>query len=265
MTLIAVPVSSPSADAIPAGAPRSCCASRRRHVRPWNRDQRERRQGEQRERGRRGHRPSVPVRAACQGRRSDDRPRRAPTTTRRLSGPFDYRVEDGVDVGSIVEIPFGHQTLEGVVVGLAETTDVPDEKLVAPKAVRADTLPRDLVDLARWMAEEYCSTPARALALVTPPPGKAKTYLLGRADRRRGKLTESSARCCPAAGADGRGPPGAAAAREARAGGDRASASSAGRRGRTRPRTSRSSSRRPSRTRSRRSRRRPARRTCCTA
>ena len=61
------------------------------------------------------------------------------TTTRRLSGPFDYRVEDGeVEVGSIVRIPFGHQKLDGVVVGLAETTEVPDEKLVSPTAVRAD-------------------------------------------------------------------------------------------------------------------------------
>jgi primosomal protein N' (replication factor Y) len=93
------------------------------------------------------------------------------TTTRRLTGPFDYRVDDGIEIGSIVKIPFGHQKLEGVVVGLAETTDVPDEKLVSPSAVRDDSLPRELVDLALWMAEEYCSTPARALALVTPPPG----------------------------------------------------------------------------------------------
>ena len=99
------------------------------------------------------------------------------TTTRRLSGPFDYRVDHEVQIGSIVRIPFGHQKLDGVVIGLAETTDVPDEKLVAPTNVREDSLPRDLVDLAIWMAEEYCSTPARALALVTPPPGKAKTYL----------------------------------------------------------------------------------------
>ena len=98
------------------------------------------------------------------------------TTTRRLSGPFDYRVhDDQVAVGSIVKIPFGHQKLEGVVVGLAETSEVADEKLVAPSSVRGDSIPRDLVDLALWMAEEYCSTPARALALVTPPPGKAKT------------------------------------------------------------------------------------------
>ncbi|HEX6026835.1 MAG TPA: primosomal protein N' [Solirubrobacter sp.] len=112
------------------------------------------------------------------------------TTTRRLSGPFDYRVEDQVQIGSIVKIPFGHQRLDGVVVGLAETSDLPDEKLVAPTSVREDSLPRDLVDLALWMAEEYCSTPARALALVTPPPGRAKTFLWAEPTGAEGRLTD---------------------------------------------------------------------------
>lgn len=112
------------------------------------------------------------------------------TTTRRLSGPFDYAA-DGFDLrpGSIVRIPFGHQQLDGVVVALAETTDVPPEKLVAPTAAREDTVPQDLVDLALWLAEEYCSTPARALAIVTPPPGKAKTSFYAEPTGETGKLT----------------------------------------------------------------------------
>src|SRR5262249_12318708 len=57
------------------------------------------------------------------------------------------------------------------------------------KARRDDTLPRDLVDLALWLGEEYCSTPARALALVTPPPGKAKTSLWAEPTGELGKLT----------------------------------------------------------------------------
>ena len=61
---------------------------------------------------------------------------------------------------------------------------------MTPTSVRDDSLPRDLVDLALWMAEEYCSTPARALALVTPPPGKAKTYLWAEPTGADGKLTE---------------------------------------------------------------------------
>ena len=38
-------------------------------------------------------------------------------------------------------------------------------------------MPADLVELALWMADEYCSTPARALSLVLPPPGSARTQL----------------------------------------------------------------------------------------
>jgi primosomal protein N' (replication factor Y) len=100
------------------------------------------------------------------------------TTTRRLSGPFDYRLpEQPVQVGSVVRVPFGHQALDGVVVELAEHSELPDERLVAPTAVRPESVPADLVELALWIATEYCSTPARALALVLPPPGRAKTAL----------------------------------------------------------------------------------------
>ena len=100
------------------------------------------------------------------------------TTTRRLAGPFDYALPDApVRVGSIVRIPFGRQALDGVVVGLAETTEVPAEKLVTPSAVREDSLPEELVGLALWMAAEYCSTPARALSLVLPPRGRPRTEL----------------------------------------------------------------------------------------
>ncbi|RKQ87977.1 replication restart DNA helicase PriA [Solirubrobacter pauli] len=113
------------------------------------------------------------------------------TTTRRLSGPFDYAADGlALQPGSIVRIPFGHQQLDGVVVSLAETTDVPAEKLVAPTSTREDTVPPDLVDLALWMAEEYCSTPARALAIVTPPPGKAKTFFYAEPTGETGKLTD---------------------------------------------------------------------------
>jgi primosomal protein N' (replication factor Y) len=100
------------------------------------------------------------------------------TTTRRLSGPFDYSLpEEPVGVGSIVRIPFGAQKLDGVVVGLAESSEVAPERLVAPLSVRRDSIPADLVDLALWMAGEYASTPARALSLVLPPPGKPREVL----------------------------------------------------------------------------------------
>jgi primosomal protein N' (replication factor Y) len=100
------------------------------------------------------------------------------TTTRRLAGPFDYALPEApVDVGSIVRVPFGRQALDGVVVGLAGSTEVAPEKLVTPTAVREDSIPAELVDLALWMADEYCSTAARALTLVLPPRGRPRTEL----------------------------------------------------------------------------------------
>jgi primosomal protein N' (replication factor Y) len=100
------------------------------------------------------------------------------TTTRRLAGPFDYRIGGAeVSVGSIVRIPFGRQELDGVVVGVTATSTVPPEKLVSLGAVREDSVPAELVQLAFWMAAEYCSTPARALALVLPPRGRPRLRL----------------------------------------------------------------------------------------
>jgi primosomal protein N' (replication factor Y) len=93
------------------------------------------------------------------------------TTARALRGPFDYLRPDGVGIGSVLVVPFGHRDVIGVVVGVAENSELADERLVAPRRVLDHDLPPELVELAGWIASEYCSTPARALALVSPPPG----------------------------------------------------------------------------------------------
>src|SRR2546423_989234 len=57
------------------------------------------------------------------------------TTARALRGPFDYLVPDhlaGVGEGSLLVVPFGRRRVLGVVVGMAERSDVPPERLVAP-------------------------------------------------------------------------------------------------------------------------------------
>ncbi len=91
------------------------------------------------------------------------------TTARALRGPFDYvRPDESVDVGSLLEVPFGRQRLQAVVTGLAEESE---HRLVAPLKVLPDALPADLVDLGLWLGREYASTPARALSLMLPPRG----------------------------------------------------------------------------------------------
>jgi primosomal protein N' (replication factor Y) len=95
------------------------------------------------------------------------------TTARALRGPFDYRLPEelraGVDVGSMLVVPFGRRQVLGVVVGLADSSDIAEEKLLAPLRALELGVPVDLVALAEWIAEEYCSTISRALALVLPP------------------------------------------------------------------------------------------------
>jgi primosomal protein N' (replication factor Y) len=93
-------------------------------------------------------------------------------TTRALRGPFDYRLPDrlgDVGVGSVLRIPFGRQRILGVVVGVAEASDLPPERLAEPLGALAAGAPADLVRLGLWVAHEYCSTPARGLELVLPP------------------------------------------------------------------------------------------------
>jgi primosomal protein N' (replication factor Y) len=95
------------------------------------------------------------------------------TTTRALRGPFDYRLPEelqgGVGVGSMLVVPFGRREVLGVVVGLADSSEVAEEKLLAPLRALELGVPVDLVALAEWIAAEYCSTIARALGLVLPP------------------------------------------------------------------------------------------------
>jgi primosomal protein N' (replication factor Y) len=96
------------------------------------------------------------------------------TTARALRGPFDYLmsdwlIADGVGVGSVLVVPFGPRRLLGVVVEVAETSELDPKRLAEPiEALEAD-VPADLVRLGLWVAQEYVSTPARGLALVLPP------------------------------------------------------------------------------------------------
>lgn len=94
------------------------------------------------------------------------------TTARALRGPFDYRrpaAMEGIEIGSVVRIPFGPRRLLGVVVELAQTSELPPERLAEPIEALEAGAPPELVELGLWVAREYCSTPSRGLQLVLPP------------------------------------------------------------------------------------------------
>ena len=128
------------------------------------------------------------------------------TTTRALKGPFDYRlpeamVADGVGVGSLLMVPFSGRRMLGVVVAVAAESELPPERLAEPiEAIEAGATP-ELVRLGLWVADRYCSTPPRGLALVLPPGSGT-----GRKPRSMRPLTERTAQITEAgAGALGDG------------------------------------------------------------
>jgi primosomal protein N' (replication factor Y) len=95
------------------------------------------------------------------------------TTSRNVRGPFDYAMSPelaaGVGVGSLLVVPFGRRRVLGVVVELATESAIEPDRLAAPIAALEQGVPAELVSLAHWIADAYCSTPARALGLVLPP------------------------------------------------------------------------------------------------
>jgi len=128
------------------------------------------------------------------------------TPARALRGPFDYRLGpgfEGVGVGSVLEVPFGSRRLVGVVVELAEASEVGPDRLAEPLAALEMRVPAALIALGLWVAAEYVSTPARGLSLVLPPG----TGTGGRRVRARTALRASlTGRGQGALGANGHGP-----------------------------------------------------------
>jgi primosomal protein N' (replication factor Y) (superfamily II helicase) len=125
------------------------------------------------------------------------------TTARALRGPYDYRVParlGEVGVGTLLEVPFGHQRLLGVVVDMADRSAVPAARLVEPIAALEAGVPAELVELGLWVAREYCSTPARGLELVLPP---GTTTVRGQTPARTETVAVATASAATALGPEG--------------------------------------------------------------
>jgi primosomal protein N' (replication factor Y) (superfamily II helicase) len=83
-------------------------------------------------------------------------------------------------------VPFGSRELPGVVVRVADRSEVAKRRLLAPVRALQASLPRELVELAHWIAAQYCSTVPRALRLVLPELTRAQINgKAGRATARR--------------------------------------------------------------------------------
>ena len=99
------------------------------------------------------------------------------TTARALRGPFDYLRPDGVGVGSVLVVPFGHRDILGVVVELAEESELADDRLVAPRRSSTTPCPPSSSSSRCWMA-------ARVLLDAGPRAG-ARLAAAGRAGEAR--------------------------------------------------------------------------------
>jgi primosomal protein N' (replication factor Y) len=95
------------------------------------------------------------------------------TQTRAIRGLFDYLLPASIEaadvgVGSLLRVPFAGRTIPAVIAETAATSELSPEKLATATELLPARLPADLVELAVWMAAEYCSTPARALQILLP-------------------------------------------------------------------------------------------------
>ena len=137
------------------------------------------------------------------------------TTARALRGPFDYRLPEAMrrgrrrlDARRAVRAPAGAR--RGLGAGRQQRGRRGEAARAAARARRGPpAVPVELLALAEWIAAEYCSTLARALALVLPPgatrrlSGRKRRAVArpehlpvgARASRRTGADRSSSRRC----------------------------------------------------------------------
>ena len=93
-----------------------------------------------------------------------------------LNRKFDYEIpqelEDIVDVGSRVLVPFGNfKTLEqGYIIKIKEKT----EYKVKSIAGLEENLPPEKIKLARWMARKYFCNVSECIKLMLTPGTRAK-------------------------------------------------------------------------------------------
>jgi primosomal protein N' (replication factor Y) (superfamily II helicase) len=69
----------------------------------------------------------------------------------------------------VLVVPFSRRRVLGVVVDVADSSELPPGKLAEPIEALEAGVPAELVGLGLWAAREYCSTRARGLGLVLPP------------------------------------------------------------------------------------------------
>jgi len=90
-----------------------------------------------------------------------------------LSGLFDYDIpgelEGQIQPGTLVNMPFGRQTVQGVVVSLVDEPAVPDTKAIEALVDSEPVLTDYQLQLAAQMAKDNLATLSQCLDLMIPP------------------------------------------------------------------------------------------------
>ena len=80
----------------------------------------------------------------------------------KVTNPFHYHLplelEGQVKPGSLVVAQFGSQTIQGIVLGLIETPEVPETKPILELVDPQPVLTTNQLQLGRWLAENTLST-----------------------------------------------------------------------------------------------------------
>lgn len=90
-----------------------------------------------------------------------------------LTGLFDYQIppelEGALQPGSLVNIPFGRQPVQGIVVELIETPAVAETKLIEALVDNEPVLTAYQLELAQRMSNDNMATLSQCLDLMVPP------------------------------------------------------------------------------------------------
>lgn len=100
----------------------------------------------------------------------------------KLDRPFGYiipkELEETIDIGSVVEIPFGkgNRVIKGFVIEITDKSHFPVERMkeIIRVSKESASVTSRLIELAAWMKEQYGSTMNQALKTVLPVKEKIK-------------------------------------------------------------------------------------------
>ena len=90
-----------------------------------------------------------------------------------INSAFDYvippQMESQIQPGSLVEVPFGKQKLQGIVIQIRGETSVQEVKPIHAVIDEQPVLNANQMDLARWIAQATLTPISTCMALMLPP------------------------------------------------------------------------------------------------